>query len=265
MEPAVFQTYKLTGVVGAFLLSGLLQTLAPYRGSWPEILHNWKTNLSLGLVGSIVMGMVCGGCVCALSTRMAVAGSGLFRQLGLPLALQIALTILILDFTAYAWHRANHRVPLLWRFHAVHHSDGVFDASTAVRFHPGELVISLGIRLLVVAAFGVPVIGILIFEIVYAFLNFFEHGDTRLPARLEALWSILFVSPALHRKHHSIHRHELNSNFVTIFSLWDRLFSTFRVSSSSEQVAVGLSGLEKTSGLWALLILPTRKPPGTRD
>jgi sterol desaturase/sphingolipid hydroxylase (fatty acid hydroxylase superfamily) len=167
-------------------------------------------------------------------------GFGILNHLGLDSLSGAVVSLFILDLTAYLWHVANHRIAGLWRFHSVHHSDEIFDASTAVRFHIGELLISLIVRLAVVAVFGLPVLGILVFEIVYAFFNFFEHGNIRLPDGFNHTFSRVFVTPVLHRYHHSANNNHLNTNFGTIFSIWDRVFRTFSVGTQGLTYKVGL-------------------------
>ena len=109
----------------------------------------------------------------------------------------------MLDLVAYMWHRANHTWTLLWRFHAVHHSDIYFDASTAFRFHPGELLISLGVRLVAVTVTGLPILGLIAFEVLYGFSNVFVHSDIRMTSRHERRLGWVIVTPSLHRMHHS--------------------------------------------------------------
>lgn len=240
MNETQFQIYKAIAVSVALGFTVVVQALVPYRGTIRDAFKNWKTNFPLGILNVLVMGAICGGCVCTLANAAEVRGVGLANVLGWSLPVRVAASILILDFVAYGWHRANHRFRLLWRFHAVHHSDRIFDVSTAVRFHPGELLISLGIRLLIVLAFGLPVVGLLVFEVLYGFFNFFEHGNVRLPQTMERWLAVIFVTPALHRKHHSVKLQELNRNFSTIFSYWDRIFRSYAPSTSIEDITVGL-------------------------
>jgi sterol desaturase/sphingolipid hydroxylase (fatty acid hydroxylase superfamily) len=261
MTEARFQLFKGIAVVASFFLVALLQWLAPYAGRWREIFRNWKVNLPLAFLNVVMMGVVCGGCACKLARYAESKAFGLTHWLNFPLAAGLILSLFALDFVAYAWHRANHRFPFLWRFHSVHHSDRVFDSTTALRFHPGELLISLGVRLAVVGALGLPVLGILGFEMIYAFANLFEHGDIRLPSWLERIADPVFVTPALHRKHHSTNVKEHNRNFGTIFSFWDRFFATLIPSRSSDKIAVGLSGVPADPfRLSQLLLMPAVNP-----
>ena len=152
----------------------------------------------------------------------------------------VGIGILGLDAVSYAWHRANHRLPLLWRFHQVHHGDASFHVTTALRFHPGELLLALPVRLTAVVLLGVPPLGVLAFELIFGAANLLEHGNFDLPDRIETRVQRLLVTPALHRRHHASDWWELNTNFGTIFSFWDRLADTFHASSPDRRVQTGL-------------------------
>lgn len=240
MTDTSFQLYKTVAVVLTFAVAALLQWCSPLVRARGATLRNWKANLPLALVNVVLMTTLCGGCACAIANFAEAHDFGVLSTLKLPLSGRIIFAVVTLDLVAYAWHRANHRLPLLWRFHSVHHSDEVYDVSTAVRFHPGEVLISLGVRLAVVGLLGLPVLGILIFEILYAFSNFIEHGNIKLPSVVSQSVGHVFVTPALHRLHHSRTRDELNSNFGTILSLWDRLFRTLRHADANAILEVGL-------------------------
>jgi sterol desaturase/sphingolipid hydroxylase (fatty acid hydroxylase superfamily) len=170
----------------------------------------------------------------------------------------IGVSVLLLDLVSYGWHRANHRIRVLWRFHQVHHSDESFTVSTGVRFHPGELLLSLPVRLLAVSVIGAPPAAVVAFEVVFAVVNLFEHGNIGLPQRLERGLAALLVTPALHRRHHANRRPELDSNFGTIFTLWDRVLGTFGASSSALRFANGLPSGIHAFTLRQALLLPLR-------
>ena len=114
----------------------------------------------------------------------------------------IPISVLGMDFISYIWHRANHAVPFLWRFHQAHHSDMDYTVTTALRFHPAELLLALPLRLVAVVVFGVPIAGIIVFEVIFAFANFYEHGNIDLPLKVERTLGSLLITPALHRRHH---------------------------------------------------------------
>lgn len=262
MTDLEFQLFKGAAVLGSLVLVTSMQCLVPYKRGWRDVLRNWRTNVPLAAGNVLLFAIVCGGCACAVAKAVEVRGFGIMMALGWSEGLRIVVSVFVLDLVAYAWHRANHLTPLLWRFHSVHHSDQVFDVSTAFRFHPGEILLALGVRLAVVAALGIPVLGVLAFEMLYAFANQFEHGNIRLPKRVERSIGFLFVTPALHRKHHSIVSLEMNQNFSTIFSIWDRLLGTFAPSAPSEEIDVGLAGMASDPfNPFSLL----RMPFGPRD
>ena len=151
---------------------------------------------------------------------------------------------------------------MLWRFHAVHHSDIHFDASTAFRFHPGELLISLGVRLVVVTATGLPILGLIAFEVIYGFCNLFVHSDIRIAKGRERCLGWLLVTPSLHRVHHSERPEILNRNFGTVLSIWDRLGRTLLAGSADTPVALGLPGQHgRELGLGEALRLPLTAGP----
>jgi sterol desaturase/sphingolipid hydroxylase (fatty acid hydroxylase superfamily) len=247
-----FQVLRLCGFVFALGLATSLQAAAPYaplRGSW-------RTNGFLWGLNGVLMAVACGGCACSVARWAGGQGVGALNAVPLPLEVTVAVTVLALDFVSYCWHRANHQVPVLWRFHRVHHSDQSFTASTGLRFHPGELVLSLPLRIAAIAVLGAPVVGVLAFEILFTVSNLAEHGNIRLPRRLERQLAVVCVTPALHRRHHSREVVALNSNFGTIFTWWDRLFATYGASSSKCKVRTGVAGVEQPLTVLGALALP---------
>ena len=215
----------------------------------------------MALINSVLLALICSACASALAVSVREGNGGAFEILGLSYHFQVVLTVLLLDLVAYFWHRANPVWPLLWRFHVVHHSDSTFDASTAVRFHTGELLMSLGVRLMVVLVFGLPVVGLILFELVYGFFNLLVHSDVRLPAPLDRWLALIFVTPSLHLIHHSVKREEHNRNYGTIFSFWDRGLSSYLPPVSRSSVRVGLAETGGNLRMKDLLLLPFR---GTR-
>ena len=146
----------------------------------------------------------------------------------------------------------------LWRFHQAHHSDPDYTVTTALRFHPGELLLALPLRLLAVAVLGVPIVGVIVFEVIFAFANFCEHGNIDLPLKVERAIGHVFITPALHRRHHSRASELLDTNYGTIFSFWDRLFGSYGENRSDVRVDTGLPGIEGALGIMRILALPAR-------
>ena len=158
----------------------------------------------------------------------ASTGWGLLHQITMPVWLEIALSFVLLDLLVWGQHVAMHHIPLLWRLHRVHHSDRDFDATTGVRFHPIEIAFSMGLKMGFVIALGAPVISVIIFEIVLSATSLFTHANLHLPAAIDRVLRWLIVTPDMHRIHHSIRREETDSNYGFNFSVWDRLFRTYR-------------------------------------
>jgi len=246
-------------ILFAFAVAGalVLQKLSPHSRSPGSI----RVNAGLWLVNVAVTGTICGACVCSAARWATDSGIGLFNWYSIPAWAVFPVSVAFLDLVSYGWHRANHAIPFLWRWHQVHHSDTAFSVSTALRFHPGELVLSLPVRLAAVVALGVPVAAVVIFEVVFTFANAIEHGDIDLPSRVEAAGSRLLVTPALHRWHHTTDVHERDSNFGTIFSVWDRWLGTYAANDSATAVRTGLPGLSGVT-LGAALFMPLRRTPG---
>jgi sterol desaturase/sphingolipid hydroxylase (fatty acid hydroxylase superfamily) len=254
MTDSEFNVARSAGFVAAAGLAVALQHWRPHA----RIRRPVGSNIGLWVVNLIVLGAVCGGCACVVARWAASQRVGMLNATGAPLWMALPVTVVALDFVSYWWHRANHRIRPLWRFHQVHHSDAAFSVSTGVRFHPGELVLSLPLRLAAVAALGAPIAGVIVFEIVFSLANLVEHGDIDLPLSLERSLGRTLITPALHRRHHSRGRGEFDSNYGTVFVIWDRLLGTFVDNSSAVPVDTGLPELHDTPGLRAALSLPLR-------
>jgi sterol desaturase/sphingolipid hydroxylase (fatty acid hydroxylase superfamily) len=244
-------------VFAAALLGALaLQRLSPHARLRPS----WRVNGALAVVNALVLGAVCGACACAAARWAARAGVGLLHSADAGPLLAIVVSVVALDLVSYGWHRANHRVPALWRFHQVHHSDPTFTAWTGLRFHPGELLLSLPLRLAAVVLLGAPVEAVLVFETLFTVANLIEHGDIALPRALDRPLARVLVTPALHRRHHTRVGRARDTNFGTIFSVWDRLLGTYTQTDPATVVQTGLPGLDDL-GLVQALVLPLRRRP----
>lgn len=230
-----------------------LQQLAPHG----RLRASWRVNGGLWLVNVLVVSVVCGGCAFSAAQWAAREGVGFLHWTGAAWWIALPASVVVLDAVSYAWHRANHRVPMLWRLHQVHHSDPTFTASTGVRFHPGELLLSLPVRLGAVVLLGASVEAVLAFEAAFTVANLVEHGDINLLPRSERVLGRVLVTPALHRRHHTRVGPARDTNFGTIFSGWDRLLGTYTPSDSATVVDTGLPGLDRVT-LTEALALPVR-------
>jgi sterol desaturase/sphingolipid hydroxylase (fatty acid hydroxylase superfamily) len=249
-----FQLLRGAGFVAAVAIALLLQWLRPHA----RLRGSWQVNGGLWLANLIVIGVVCGACACTVARLAAGAGFGVLNALMVPRWFAIPTAIVALDIVSYCWHRANHGVPFLWRFHQVHHSDASFTTSTGLRFHPGELLLSLPIRVGAVALVGASAEAVVLFEVVFSVANLLEHGDIDLPLRFERLMGHLCITPALHRRHHTKSGPDRDTNFGTVFSIWDRLLGTYADNDSARAIETGLPGLDGLT-LRRALTLPLQR------
>ncbi len=170
--------------------------------------------------------------------------------------LGLAFDLLILDLFIYAWHRVNHEVQLLWRFHQVHHLDRHLDTTSAVRFHFGEVLLSACARGLFVFLMDVPFSSIIVFESVVLFNAIFHHSNVRIPSGLERLLSFVVVTPSIHWVHHHAVRDDTDSNYGNLFSFWDRIFGSFSSTPRWPEMPIGVAGRTRDPSLLGLLRAP---------
>ena len=183
---------------------------------------------------------------------------GLLKQITLPRPLEAALAVVLLDYTLYVWHVLTHRVPALWRFHLVHHADLELDASTALRFHFGELVISVAWRAAQVLLIGVSPRSLAAWQNLLFVSILFHHSNVRLPVEVERRLNRFVVTPRMHGIHHSTVRRERDANWSSGLTLWDKLHGTLRLNVPQEEIEIGVPAYREPEelGLAALLRLP---------
>ncbi len=172
-------------------------------------------------------------------------GFGLLHWPALPVWAQWVLALILVDCWQYWWHRMNHTVPLLWRFHAIHHSDAELDASSGVRFHTVEIALSLLARLAVLPLLGVTVPQLVLYEAISLPVILFHHSNIRLGRRADSALRWLIVTPWMHWVHHSRWQPETDSNYSSLLSVWDRLFGSFRLRDKPQTINLGLDGWEE--------------------
>jgi sterol desaturase/sphingolipid hydroxylase (fatty acid hydroxylase superfamily) len=183
---------------------------------------------------------------------------GLVHVLPAPGWLQTVSAVLLLDYTLYLWHILAHRLPLLWRFHLAHHVDLDLDATTGLRFHAGELTLSIPWRIAQICAIGVTPVALRAWQALTLASIMFHHSNSRLPGHLERALSWIFVTPHMHAIHHSVVERQRNSNFSSGLAVWDRLHRTFRADAEPNQVTIGVAGHLNPDGvrLGRVLTLP---------
>ncbi len=223
-EPAI----RLGAFAGVLAAMALWELLAPRRRQAVGRARRWPNNLGVVVLDTLLVRLVFAGAAIGTAVLAEAHGWGLFRALDAPAWLAITASVILLDLAIYLQHVLFHAVPLLWRLHRMHHADLDIDVTTGVRFHPIEILLSMGIKLAVVAALGAPAAAVLIFEVLLNATSMFNHGNVRLPARLDRVLRWIVVTPEMHRVHHSVLPRETNSNFGFNLPWWDRMFGTYR-------------------------------------
>jgi sterol desaturase/sphingolipid hydroxylase (fatty acid hydroxylase superfamily) len=254
-----FATLLTAGAVFGLLFA--LERIFPLRKSTRSLLARLFVNLAIAALTFIaVAGLVQPAARWALRWSADVP-LGLVHLIALPKPVEFVLSFLLMDLGFYYWHVANHRVPLLWRFHNVHHIDPDLDVSTAFRFHFGEIALSAGFSLLQVSLIGPSAWTFAIYQLVFQAEVLFHHSNVRLPIRVERWLSKLLVTPRMHGIHHSQVRRENNSNFGSVFPWWDRLHRTLGLNVPQEKVVVGIPGytLPEDNRFWNALLVPFRR------
>ena len=244
-----------------FTVLAALQAWRPLRGVRPPW-RRFGRHLLLALLGSALVRLLFPLLAVAVGAAADARDTGLLQWLALPAWAQVLAGVVLLDLAIYWQHRVFHRVPLLWRLHRMHHSDTEFEVSTAIRFHPLEIALSMLIKIGVVAVLGVPAAGVLLFEILLNASALFSHADLRLPAAPERLLRSVLVTPDMHRIHHSVLMAETNSNYGFCLSVWDRLFASYRARAASDdrRMPIGIERFREAheQSWWRLLGQPFR-------
>lgn len=240
MTPSFFDKFGFPILSVIFILLFLLETKFQLR---KRVMNRWRrviTNFLVSFPAFTLLRFV------YLPVMVWLAHKNESWQLGLnylyeaPIWLEVVVAFLILDYGNYLWHILNHKVPLLWRFHLVHHTDLDLDITTAFRFHFGELIGSVIFRGIFVFLTGASPWVVLVYEIVFEAGTQFHHTNIKLPFRLEKILNKIIVTPRMHGIHHSMIKHETDSNYSVIFSFWDRIHKTVRLNVPQDQVITGV-------------------------
>jgi len=281
---------RLSVFLGVFVLMAVLEALLPAREAVLSRKTRWLGNLSMVVMGALVSRILLPATLVGVSLWAQQKGIGVFNVLldavsadasssnqllnsGEPLNNSstylvhiaiVTLSVLLLDMLIYWQHRLFHTVPMLWRFHKMHHADSHVDTTTGLRFHPVEIAMSLGIKAAAVVILGVPAIAIVIFEVALNGFALFNHANIRLPQKWDDRIGLVLITQRLHRIHHSQAKNESNSNYGFSVSWWDRLFNSFtpRAAFSDETLPIGqkdVPATKKNASIIALLQQPFKK------
>ncbi|MBW2139603.1 MAG: sterol desaturase family protein [Deltaproteobacteria bacterium] len=256
---ALIQVISYLGALFFFLFFELAH---PYRPSTVSKLKRWVINLSILGINTVILQLLFAGVTIQTARYVTSNQLGVLNMVVLPSGVKLLITFIFMDFILYVWHLLNHQVPLLWRFHLVHHTDLNMDVITANRFHVGELVISALIKISLIYFLGADRLGVLIFESLTLLSTQFHHSSLKAPGWFEKIFWILFVPPSMHRIHHSVVIKERNSNYGAILSVWDRIFGTLRNDVDQDKIRIGVGAYPKQErlNLHHLLIMPFTRP-----
>ena len=233
---------RLSCFVGIFAIMAIWEVMAPRRALALSRAVRWTNNLGIVVLNTVVLRLVFPAAAVGMAAFAVARGWGFFNYYSLPGAVAIVTSVVILDLVIYLQHVMVHAVPVLWRLHRVHHADLDFDVTTGARFHTIEILLSMLIKFAAIVILGPPVAAVVIFEVLLNATSMFNHGNVRLPARLDRVLRLLVVTPDMHRVHHSVEDDETNSNFGFNLPWWDRLFGTYRPQprSSHETMLIGI-------------------------
>ena len=258
-EPAI----RLGLFIGILGLVALWEAAAPRRRRGIPRLIRWTNNFGVVILDTILVRLAFPVFAVGMAVLAAERGWGLLNVFEVPFWLAFILSVLALDLAIYLQHVMFHAVPALWRLHRMHHADLEFDVSTGLRFHPIEILLSMGIKLAVVSVLGPPAVAVLVFEVLLNATSMFNHANIGIPGRIDCVLRLFVVTPDMHRVHHSVHRDETDSNFGFNFSVWDRLFGTYRAQprDGHDGMTIGQSGFRDPDrlGLARLLVQPFGK------
>ncbi|MGC2742967.1 MAG: sterol desaturase family protein [Candidatus Angelobacter sp.] len=241
----------------------LLERKRPLRHERESKLRRSGRNLVVAALGALTVHLLEAPVVQPLARSVEKRKLGLLKRLNLPRPLEIIAAVVLMDYTLYLWHILTHRVPFLWRFHAVHHVDLDLDASTALRFHFGELAVSVPYRAAQIVLIGVDAEALSYWQMFLSLSILFHHSNIRLPHKVESALSWFLVTPRMHGIHHSNEPAEANTNWSSGLACWDRIHWTFRLDIPQEQIHIGVKGIdaEERVRLPEILMQPFRNVP----
>ena len=218
-----------------------LETWLPlYHGRRGNRLKHAGRNIAFALFNTVSVALMFSGMVAMVTVWSQNHKFGLLHILNFSLLVETGIALLVFDGWMYLWHRANHEIPFLWRFHRMHHSDCEVDVTSATRFHTGELILSSVLRLIVLPLLGLELWQLVLYEVILLPVIQFHHSNVKLPEKWDRLLRAIIVSPNMHRVHHSRIQLETDSNYSSVFSFWDRLARTFRLRDNVLAIEFGL-------------------------
>jgi sterol desaturase/sphingolipid hydroxylase (fatty acid hydroxylase superfamily) len=265
-ELLAFDTLIRVGVfLSVFIAIALWELFAPRRIQTAPRIRRWPSNLGLVAINATLIRVVFPTTAIGMALMIERQGSGLFHGLAVPAWLAVPVAFVLLDLAVYFQHVLFHSVPALWRLHRMHHADVEFDVTNGLRFHPLEIMVSMALKLAVIAALGAPPMAVFAFELVLNAAAMFNHGNVSLPGRIDSLLRRILVTPDMHRVHHSSLPEETQSNFGFNLPWWDHCFGTYRAQprDGHQDMQLGLSILREPA--WSRLDRMLVQPWATGD
>jgi sterol desaturase/sphingolipid hydroxylase (fatty acid hydroxylase superfamily) len=255
---------RLIVFLGVLVAMAVWELAAPRRRREIPRVIRWTNNLGLVVIDTLVLRLSFPILAVGLAVIAQDRGWGLFNIIEVPGWVAVLVSIVVLDLVIYLQHVMFHAVPALWRLHRMHHADLEFDVTTGLRFHPVEILLSMGIKLAVVMALGPPAVAVLIFEVLLNATAMFNHSNVRLPTFVDRVLRLIVVTPDMHRVHHSILPEETNSNFGFNLPWWDRLLGTYKAQPKAghKGMSIGIEQFRTPRDLWLdrMLVQPIKGP-----
>jgi sterol desaturase/sphingolipid hydroxylase (fatty acid hydroxylase superfamily) len=254
---------RLAVFLSVFLLMALIELLWPKRKLLVSKKRRWLTNLGISVAATALLRLMAMLAVPVAAIFAAFYaeqhGIGFLNHVAWPLWIKVVVSLLVLDLAIWAQHLASHKIPIFWRLHQVHHADRDIDVTTAVRFHPVEIALSMLWKIAVVVPLGAPPLAVFLFEVILNACAMFNHANIALPAWIDSALRLFIVTPDMHRVHHSVQRREHDSNYGFNLSVWDRLFRTYTAQPEAghEDMNIGLPPYQSEAPTrfgWSLLL-----------
>lgn len=260
--------FRLSIFFGVFALMIVWEGVLPRKSRSLSRWARWPSNIGITVLNTLILRLIIPTAAVGMALLAKENGWGLFNLVALPQFVAVLLSVMLLDLAIYVQHVVFHHIPVLWRLHRMHHADQDIDVTTGARFHPIEILLSMGIKLCVVILLGPPAVSVLIFEVLLNAAAMFNHANIRFPQKIDALLRLFIVTPDMHRVHHSVHKYETNSNFGFNLPWWDRLFGTYRAQPEDghDAMVIGLERFRELDDqrLDRMLVQPFRGGTRTR-
>lgn len=252
-------TIRLSVFASVFIIMAVAESLWPRKIRTQPRFTRWFTNIGIVVLDSLAVRIIFPVVAVGVAQYAHSRGWGLLNLITLPFWLKVLISAVLMDMAIYWQHVVSHKLPILWRVHQMHHADRDIDVSTGTRFHPIEIVLSMLYKFAVILLLGPAALGVFLFEVLLNGSAMFNHANVRLPLGLDKVLRLLFVTPDMHRVHHSLHRDEIDSNYGFNLAIWDRIFGTYidQPRDGHDKMVIGMKGYQSdkpSSIIWSLLL-----------